>query len=160
MTLYELWELLGRVWELLGRVRTLSFVARSDRPGGWNGAGSGTVVVRQGGEGTITFAEAGVWRPEGGRDIRFRNVFRWSVAGEAVRLEHLRFGEDHSVYLFDLAPAGEREWRSVSPHLCSQDCYAALLTIRADAVVLRWSVDGPRKQETIEYTYSLEETPS
>ena len=71
-----------------------------------------------------------------------------------MRLEHLRFGEDHPVYLFDLGPAGEREWRSVSPHLCGEDCYAAVLTVRDDGIVLRWSVDGPRKQEAIEYTYA------
>jgi hypothetical protein len=36
---------MDQLWELLGRVRALSFVARSARPGGWNGAGSGKVVV-------------------------------------------------------------------------------------------------------------------
>ena len=55
--------------------------------------------------------------PEGGRELRFRNVFRWSAVGEALRLEHLRFGVAHPVFLFDLAPVAAGEWRSVSPHL-------------------------------------------
>ncbi len=151
---------IDRLWDRLSRVRVLSFVARSERPGGWNGKGSGTVIVQQTTKGSMTFAESGVWRPEGGNDIRFRNVFRWTIAGETLRLEHLRFGEDHPVYLFDLAPAGEGEWRSVSPHLCSEDRYSARLVVRDDGIVLRWSIDGPRKREEIEYVYSWQDAAS
>jgi hypothetical protein len=57
------------------------------------------------------------------------------------------------VCLFDLAPAGDREWRSVSPHLCREDCYAAVLLLRDDGIVLLWSIKGPRKKESIEYLY-------
>jgi hypothetical protein len=145
--------ILGEVWDRLRQVRTLSFIARSAGLTGWNGRGSGMVVVESAGEGVITFAESGFWRPEGGRDIRFHNVFRWSKAGEAIRLEHLRFGADRPVYLFDLAPAADGEWRSVSPHLCSEDCYAAAMRIQEDKIVLRWSVIGPQKNEEIEYVY-------
>jgi hypothetical protein len=113
------------------------------------------VHVAQPAEGTIIFTESGVWRPEHGRDIRFSNVYRWTAGGESIRLEHLRFGDDHPVYLFDLGPVSEREWRSLSPHQCSEDCYAAVLTARDEDIILRWSVDGPTKQEVIEYTYSL-----
>jgi hypothetical protein len=139
-------------------VRSLSFVARSGMPNGWNGTGVGTVVVRLGGNGTMTFTESGTWRPEVGPQTRFTNVFRWMLAGDVLRLEHLRFGEDRPVYLFDLAPAGDREWRSVSPHLCKEDCYAGVLTICNDNIVLRWSIDGPWKREAIEYVYSIEGT--
>jgi hypothetical protein len=145
---------LEEVWRRLGRVRTLSFVARSASRTGWNGRGSGTVVVESAGDEVITYAESGFWRPEGGRDIRFRNVFRWTKAGTTIRLEHLRFGADHPVYLFDLAPAADREWRAVSPHLCGEDCYAAAMRIQDDEITLRWSVTGPQKSEEIEYTYA------
>jgi hypothetical protein len=144
---------LEQLWERLSCVRTLAFVARSGRPGGWNGAGSGTVVVARIDAATMTFTEAGVWRPEGSRDLRFSNVFRWTVAGDLIRLEHLRFGLDHPVYLFDLQQTGEREWRSATPHQCKEDCYAAVLSVHNDHLALHWSIDGPRKQENIEYTY-------
>jgi len=147
-----------RLWDMLCRVGALSFAARSKLPNGWNGTGVGTVEARQVKDGVLTFTESGVWHPEVGRETRFTNVFRWTVAGDVVRLEHLRFGEDHPVFLFDLVPAGEREWRSASPHLCSEDCYAAVLTVRDDGIGLRWTIDGPRKQETIEYVYSFEGT--
>jgi hypothetical protein len=105
---------LEELWDRFWRVGTLSFVARSARAGGWNGTGSGTVEALRAGEGTMTFIEAGIWRPEGGRATRFSNVFRWSVVGDAIRLEHLRFGADRPVHLFDLAPEDGGEWHSVS----------------------------------------------
>lgn len=147
---------LEQLWDRLRRLRSLSFVARSGKPNGWNGTGSGTVAVENVAGGAMTFAEAGVWRAADGRETRFSNVFRWTLAGDLLRLEHLRFGVDNPVYLFDLAQTGDREWRSASPHLCREDCYAAVLVVRDDGIVLRWSIDGPRKQETIEYVYSSE----
>lgn len=144
---------LDHLWHRLRRVRSLSFVARGGEETGWNGNGSGTVEVREAGDEEMTFHEQGTWRPEGGRNLRFHNVYRWTQASDLLRLEHLRFGENHAVYLFDLAPVGDWEWRSVSPHLCREDCYAAVLLVRDGSIVLRWSIDGPRKQETIEYEY-------
>lgn len=146
--------ILEQTWERLRRVRGLAFVARSASPTGWNGQGTGTVVVEPAGDGALTFTEAGVWRPEGGREIRFRNVFRWSQGKDTLRLEHLRFGVDYPVSLFELALVGGGTWRSVAPHLCREDCYAAEMHVLDDGITLRWSVTGPSKQETIEYTYS------
>jgi hypothetical protein len=121
---------------------------------GWNGKGVGTVEVRETGDGTMTFHEHGAWRNENHEgDIPFTNVYRWKLIGDLLRLEHLRFGADHPVYLFDLAQASDREWRSVSPHICRDDCYAATLIVSEGAIVLRWSIDGPRKLANIEYTY-------
>jgi hypothetical protein len=143
-----------QLWDRLRQVRSLSFVADSGVESGWDGRGAGTVVVEEPGDATMTFTESGTWRPTNGKDIRFSNVYRWTRAGDGLRLEHLRFGVDSPVYLFDLYQAGEREWRSASPHLCSEDCYSAVLTIHDDDLILPWSVDGPRKRQIIEYTYT------
>src|SRR5262249_55405922 len=127
----------------------------------WNGRGVGTVEVRETGDGVMTFHELGAWRPEGGeRDIRFSNVYRWTLAENLLRLEHFRFGEANSVHLFDLAQAGEREWRPASPELCRDDCYSAALLVRDEGIVLRGSIEGPRKRETIEYLYCWQEAAS
>jgi hypothetical protein len=142
------------LWQRLGRERSLSFIASSSSATGWNGKGSGTVEVASVAAGVITFSESGTWQPNGSeREIRFSNVYRWTLADDVLRLEHLRFGEANPVHLLDLTGAGEREWRPASPHLCRADCYSAVLTLRDDAVHLRWSIDGPRKRETIEYLY-------
>src|SRR4051794_9243853 len=73
---------LNHLWDRLRRVRSLSLVASSGAESGWNGRGSGTVEVREAGDGMMTFHEQGSWRLEGGeRDICFHNVYRWTWAG-------------------------------------------------------------------------------
>jgi len=142
------------LWQSLCQVRSLRFTARSATQGGWNGIGSGGVAVEVMGTAVCTFTETGSWEPLGGKSLRFSNVFRWSILGpEAVRLEHLRFGPDHPVYLFDMTPKGMAKWISSSPHVCREDCYAAELEIADRQLCLRWSIVGPKKEETIEYEY-------
>jgi len=144
----------ARLWEVLQRVRSLQFVARSESATGWNGSGSGEVIVESPTSDILIFKESGSWQPPSGQNIRFRNVFRWSLLGpQTVRLEHLRFGAEHPVYLFDLAPSAESAWASVSPHLCSEDCYSAELKLKENGLSLRWTVTGPKMQETIAYDY-------
>jgi Family of unknown function (DUF6314) len=148
----EAW--LEELWDRLLRMRALAFEARSASRTGWNGRGNGDVVVKSVGEGAVTFEESGLWRQEGGREHHFSNVYRWSRRGDLLRLEHLRFGENRPVFLFDLAPTGPADWRSVSPHVCSEDCYAATLRVGDGCLVLAWAIDGPHKREDIEYVYS------
>jgi hypothetical protein len=145
---------LDQLWDRLRLVRRLSFVARSEGTTGWNGKGAGTVVVGVASDGTLTFTESGTWHSEtAGRDIRFSNIYRWTLVGEVVRLEHLRQGVDNPVYLFDLSQTGEQEWCAASPHLCRDDCYSATMVVHDDRIELRWTISGPRKRETIAYVY-------
>src|SRR5262245_30099429 len=138
---------LEQLWTVLRQVRSLCFFARSSAPAGWNGVRNDTVLVQSAADGVMTFAEQGTCRRQVGRDIRFTNTYRWTRAGDTLRLEHLRFGVDKPVPLFDLTQTGREEWRSASPHLCREDCYSAVLVVHGDHINLRWSIDGPRKQE-------------
>jgi hypothetical protein len=105
------------LWNCLGRVRCLRFVAQSALATGWQGVGTGSVVVDAATDAILIFTESGSWQPTCGRSLRFSNVFRWSrINTDLIRLEHLRFGVDHPVYLFDLAPGAGDEWTSVRPH--------------------------------------------
>ena len=140
------------LWADLSRVRSLQFVAQSGSATGWKGRGRGSVVVEAFGDDVQTFTESGTWHTEAGRELRFHNVYRWTRTDPTLRLEHLRFGIDHPVYLFDLAQTGDGEWRSVSPHLCGEDRYSAVLLV-GNSLTLRWEVVGPTKQEVIEYDY-------
>src|SRR3954453_19731605 len=143
-----------QLWECLCQGRFLRFVASSANPKGWNGVGTGTVVVECPAKTVLTFKEAGSWAPTIGKETRFKHVFRWSLAGPAVvRLEHLRFGADHPVYLFDLAPTADSAWSSATPHLCREDCYSAELRRHEWGMFLHWTIVGPKKQESIEYDY-------
>jgi len=143
------------VWSSLRKVRSLRFEARSGGTTGWSGSGAGAVVVSEPSADTLVFAESGTWRQGGAARpaIRFTNVFRWSAMGDAVRLEHLRFGPDQPVFLFDLAPCDSGEWREVNPHQCSEDCYTAELAVDSGRFSITWKIHGPQKCETIAYTY-------
>lgn len=103
----------------------------------------------------MTFTESGSWFPAVGRVLRFRNVFRWSRAEAAggLRLEHLRFGPDRPVHLFDLVPGQGGLWLSSTPHVCREDCYSAHLAVREGRIEMGWAVRGPSKDESITYFY-------
>src|SRR5262245_37173249 len=143
------------LWGALRRIRALRFTARSGAGSGWNGTGSGTVLVTAPQDGVLLFEESGTWQPDQGKPLRFRNVFRWTLLDpQRIRLEHLRFGPAHPVYLFDLAPTPDGSWCSLTPHLCAEDCYSARLDEWEQGFHLAWSIRGPRKEEPIEYDYS------
>jgi len=105
--------------------------------------------------GKVIFHERGTWTPEGGRQMPFRNVFRWTAApeGDRIRLEHLRFGAGSPVYLFDLVRVGGAVLEAAEPHACSEDRYAARLTLDEGAIRLNWTITGPKKDKDITYLY-------
>lgn len=144
---------LADLWDRLREVTVMSFEARSAAGTGWNGTGAGDVVVTEPSPGVVVFTESGAWQPLGRGDIRFTNVFRWSRLDDSLRLEHLRFGPDQPVFLFDLAPGEDGVWREVSPHACGEDCYAGSLTAEGRHLLVHWTIRGPRKDESIRYVY-------
>lgn len=142
------------LWDCLRQVRSLRFNAQSASTTSWNGSGTGQIVVETPSSNVIIFSETGMWIPQGSRETRFTNVFRWSLRGPAtVRLEHLRFGPEQPVLLFDLIPLDQQHWLSATPHQCREDCYSAELQLQESGLILRWAITGPRKQESIEYQY-------
>lgn len=142
------------LWHRLGHVQTLEFLARSSGQTGWDGQGIGTVTVQADREDVWIYYESGTWQPTlGGADLRFRNTYRWTRLTDRVRLEHLRFGPENPVLLFDLVPENEGVWKSASGHLCQEDCYTASLLLADDHLLLCWAIVGPRKNESIEYRY-------
>ncbi|MBC8136246.1 MAG: hypothetical protein H8F28_10195 [Fibrella sp.] len=144
-----------QLWQGLQRVRTVEFVTHGTSATGWSGGGSGVVTVESPSSTVLVFRESGIWRPTGGRDLRFHNVYRWTCFDKSVRLEHLRFGDEHPVFLFDLAPDPDGIWSSLTPHLCRQDTYTARLRQEEAVLFLAWTITGPEKREEIAYKYSL-----
>lgn len=152
MTVFDLPALWGR----LSAVNTLQFVARSvNNDAGWNGTGRGGVVVESVASDTMLFHEQGKWLSEARKELSFTNVYRWSsiVDCESLRLEHLRFGNKQPVYLFDLQQTGDRTWASIEPHVCRDDLYTTDFHVHDDKLSLRWTINGPGKNESIDYSY-------
>lgn len=149
-------EYIDRLWIALQQVRHLEFVAHSEGETGWNGRGIGSVIIESPTTEVLVFQESGTWHPVAGRVVSFRNAYRWTRCKDTLRLEHLRFGEKHPVYLFDLAPDTDTTWSSIQPHLCREDEYTALLQLQDSSVLLNWKIIGPTKKEEIIYRYQYE----
>jgi hypothetical protein len=153
-------EPLGALWAKLKTISRLDFTATSRSPenSGWNGSGVGTVCVSTSDERTIHFSERGQWRPSDNATgvapaITFTNTFRWTWQDSRIRLEHLRFGPDQPVYLFDIVALSATEFHSVEPHVCREDRYAASVRLDRKKICVGWIVTGPTKDESIEYIY-------
>lgn len=99
------------------------------------------------------FREAGSWTQNGGRILRFSNVYRWSLDENSIALEHLRFGLNKPVWLFQLAPDENGLWREDVAHPCRDDCYSATMRVVGDELLLEWQVSGAKRDETIAYVY-------
>lgn len=148
------WSKRAKLFNSLRRVRSLRFVAHGERPTGWNGVGLGTVAIAEPAERVLTFSESGQWLPEIGQQTRFTNVFRWTIiSAECIRLEHLRFGPNRPVLLFEMVPSSSGVCCSVTPHVCQEDCYSAELRQQEWGLTLDWTISGATKSERIEYRY-------
>lgn len=150
-------KVLNAFWEQLLTVSQLTFKAKtkSKEEHGWDGKGAGEVVVSREGN-TLLFNEKGTWKNKEGAEIRFSNVFRWTLDRFAgvISLEHLRRGPDHPVFLFHMAPSGSHSLSSVDSHLCEGDTYFGQIHFDRNHLRLNWRVIGPKKNEELDYYYS------
>ncbi len=141
------------VWERFREVVAVRFVSKSHTGIGWSGSGSGVVKVSEPAPDVLTFEESGLWQQEGGKEMRFTNVFRWSLVEDRLRLDHLRFGADNPVFLFEMAAGADGVWREINPHPCRDDCYRASLRLENEQIFVNWLVRGPKRNEVIDYIY-------
>ncbi len=88
-----------------------------------------------------------------GTPVAFRNIYLWVHHGDRLSLWHERFGRDAAVWLFDLTASAPSELATVDAHVCGDDRYAARVSLTEDGFDLRWSIIGPRKDETLAYRY-------
>lgn len=151
-------QILLTSWERLASVQRLTFQAstKSKDDSGWNGSGTGEVVVTKEGHNTLIFNERGTWQGKQGGEVQFSNVFRWTLDRQKVviALEHLRRGTERPVFLFYLAPASNHSLASVDSHLCEGDAYFGKILFDRYSLRLNWRVIGPKKNEEIDYYYS------
>lgn len=151
-------HVLEAFWKRLSEVTQLTFNAKSKakEESGRNGCGKGEVSIVKEGSLVLLFSEKGVWQGQQGEEVRFSNVFRWTLDRQAgvISLEHLRYGADRPVFLFHLAPSGKQSLRSVDSHLCQGDAYFGQIYFDSRILRLHWRVIGPKKNEEIDYYYS------
>lgn len=149
-----------RVRALLPTITRLKFSSRSGTASqcDWSGEGSGSVTVSEDDQARcshVRFHEEGHFALAGqSQELAFRNVYRWELEEDRLRLFHERRGREAAVWLFDLVEAQDGNGLvAAEAHLCGEDRYTARLEINADGFTLDWRIQGPRKDESIAYRY-------
>lgn len=148
---------LAILWKRLLQVNKLKLRAESFQPRkkSWRGNARVLVVLSEIDRGNLVFSESGEWDSAEKPKIKFFNVYRWRrIQNDNLELAHLRNGADSPVHLLDFKQMAKTEWISEKPHVCREDLYAAVLLIEEDAVRLKWTIDGPNKQQIVECVYT------
>ncbi|MCK4934619.1 MAG: winged helix-turn-helix transcriptional regulator [Simkaniaceae bacterium] len=145
-------------WSKLKTIKNITFHAnsKSAQDLGWDGRGSGEVVLTSPKPHTLVFTEKGYWKANAGSETKFSNVFCWTLeqTSGVIALEHLRRGPDRPVFLFHLAPSTTKSLTSVHSHLCGKDAYFGKVQFDQHGLRLNFRIIGPKKNEELEYFYS------
>lgn len=144
-----------RLAERLTSIRRLAFASRPgpDSRSGWAGRARGEVRV-EAQDKTIRFFESGTFLLEGrATPVPFSNCYRWELGETRIALYHERRGADQAVWLFDLIAADSASLVSAEAHLCGEDRYRARLGLVDEGFDLSWTIQGPRKDESLSYRY-------
>jgi hypothetical protein len=150
MTLHELWNLLSKITTL--HLHAVSFEPQKPV---WKGEAAGRVVQSKADGGALIFSESGEWNFSEKPKIKFFNVYRWRLVtgDEILELSHLRNGLDSPVHLLDFKKAADGTWHSREPHICVDDLYAAVLSVRENSISVKWAIRGPAKKQIVECLY-------
>lgn len=144
---------LDTLWARLSGVHKLKFISHSDSHTGWCGSAIGTIKVLQDNPNVLRFMEKGRWASSDGLTTSFSNIFRWTRIQNSIQLEHLRYGENNPVFLFNLVVVDSYQWESLSPHICNKDRYKCTIHLDSNELHMHWLISGPKKKEDIRYTY-------
>lgn len=139
---------------LRDRLLSISQLRQDIRFDKYQAYGEGTVQVSATPE-QIIWSEQGFWKPPTGKKIPFTNTYYWkSLPNKKMEIGHLRLGKDQPVKLVEIyLTETENKWKSLSPHLCGEDTYAAEVKLLERSMLLCWDIRGPIKRQVLRYTY-------
>lgn len=120
-----------------------------------NKEGHATVLISQDHINELIFHEKGVWQTSF-QEVAFSNTFRFTLDEKAqlISLEHLRYGFEKPVFLFNLTTNQPHFLESVNPHICSEDVYLGNIQWSKNGIVLSIRIIGPKKNDLLTYTYT------
>lgn len=151
-------EAMPLLWQRLLQVKHLSFSAQSkaEQSSGWNGIGKAKVEIHPAAARSIIFKEQGSWTSHEGKQFDFKNALRWTwhASKPVFILEHLHYGPEHPIVLFELKPINLTQFEMIQPFLCKQDTYLAHLHCDQHLIQLHWRIIGPKKNEEMHYIYT------
>jgi len=105
---------------------------------------------------SVTLFERGTWLSVHSREeITYTNTlrFRFFQKSRKIALEHLRYGKNRPVLLFELEQVGPFTYRSLLPHMCKEDTYTGSVLFDQHYIHLDWQVVGPKKNTSLRAVY-------
>lgn len=134
--------MLNAIFERLKAIKQATITC--DRDEKW--LGTADVSITSENDHTLVFHIKGNWQ---NKNLSFSDTLRWTLTPDYLSLEHLRFGENNPIKLVSLVLVKDKVLKSISPHLCGQDCYAAKLSWNEKGIDLTWDIQGPKKNEKV-----------
>ncbi len=159
-------QTLTDLWNLLNRLNKFSFKVNTDNESvtGWQGEGQGLIkrrgsLVNQTAEpeagAIVETIERGDYHVSATRKVPMHNQYLWQFQGDHIRLTHLRFGWDKPVFLFDIIENEQGQLVTRQSHQCAADNYDASFVLHPDSLAMQWRIQGPKKQEVLDYIYAV-----
>ena len=145
-----------KFWKQIGKTTHLKFSAKTkEEERTILRRGIAGVDVKFPSKSTIIFLEKGAWIIDEIPSTSFSNQFRWTLQLEKNRisLEHLRYGENNPVLLFQLKPSGENTLNPCESFLCDPDTYMGSMNFSKSSFSLHIRVLGPKKNQELLYEY-------
>ncbi|MFI5235706.1 MAG: DUF6314 family protein [Gemmatimonadales bacterium] len=145
-TLDLLWTRLRAVRRVVLEVTGAETQGRrnAETEGRRGGAAEGVVEWLNGRPQEITWRERGQWTAGPLTGTRFSSGYSWTRRPDGtLSISHVRFGIERPVALVELVEDDAGVWRSLLPHHCAEDRYAAAVEIEKDGVIVTWTVTGP-----------------
>lgn len=127
----------------------------NNKMNGLEGMGGGAVTCIKENENSLLFYEHGRFNNSFNKSMKCNNIYRWSFhyLDNKIALQHVRFGLDNPVFLFDLIFDKENRMISQNPHICKDDKYSAEMIIETSTIKLNWVVKSLIKYNRMEYLY-------
>ncbi len=140
---------LSKIWTRLQSIKTVQYLAQ-DRQG------IGRVTRTMEGPYSLIFEEEGDLKDNNGFSFNFKNTFLWTVNPNRaiLTLEHLRYGKEHPIFLFNLIPTGNHFLESIDAHMHGEELYYGYLENKRPSLKLCCRTLSPNKNEEINYLYS------
>jgi len=123
--------------------------------------GAGSVRITWLENATMEYDEEGSWQHPSGKMIHFRNIYRWvrdDMAG-CLKLYHRRNDAVEPVFLCEFVPSGAGQPIPATPHVCGRDTYLGELRVTGETIELRWSINGPAKNDLLSVVYHVGTSP-
>ncbi len=148
---------LQRFFTRLSKVRSLkieAFFYENEKEEQKKGQAHVEVICQ--GRHKLVFHEKGQWLLPQFSELIFKNAFKWTFnpLAQLISIEHLRYGEDQPVFLFDLTSDKSGHLESINTFSQLNELHFASIHWTKKQIHFQWRIIGNKKNDLLHYYYS------